>query len=237
MAKPTGTAAGDVLVAFIAMGNQGGTIPIGWTTPEGWVFLGATLGTAGIGTIQSTIAVGTWAYLADGTEGATFDTNVNFGPGNKTVHATMMAIQSGAVIDGGAQFLVDGFNTLGAWVPYTPVNTNVTVGNGTLQADYQVLGKTVQFRWYLILGSTTSFGGGNVSIGLPYPAKNVTPMNGWARDAGTQGAALSGVTVAATSSVALQHDRTTNAGLVNGTNPFTFGSGDSIAITGVYERV
>src|SRR5688500_13674507 len=53
-----------------------------------------------------------------------------------------------------------------AWTSYTPTNTNVTVGNGTLYAAYIQAGKTTTFVWALLFGSSTSLGG-TIDIGLP----------------------------------------------------------------------
>lgn len=61
----------------------------------------------------------------------------------------------------------------GAWTPYTPSWTGVTVGNGTLDAAYRVLGKTLTGRVRLTLGSTSAVTG-SVFVGLP-PA---TPAGG-----------------------------------------------------------
>jgi len=45
-----------------------------------------------------------------------------------------------------------------AWVSWTPTFTNFTLGNGTVDAKYKVIGKTVFFRMQLTLGTTSSMG-------------------------------------------------------------------------------
>jgi hypothetical protein len=46
--------------------------------------------------------------------------------------------------------------TLYPWQTWTPTYTRLTIGNGTVTARYQQIGKTVNFFWSLIWGSTTS---------------------------------------------------------------------------------
>lgn len=46
----------------------------------------------------------------------------------------------------------------GAWTAYTPNLLNITIGNGTLTAAYQKMGKLVAYRATLTLGSTTTIG-------------------------------------------------------------------------------
>lgn len=64
-----------------------------------------------------------------------------------------------------------------AWVSYTPTwtaaTTNPVLGNGTLIGRYQKLGRTVTVHINLTAGSTTTFGSGNYSFALPFPAANV----------------------------------------------------------------
>lgn len=60
-------------------------------------------------------------------------------------------------------------NAIGSWQDYTPTLTNLSVGNGTLFADYAQVNELVFWRVQLIFGSTTSISG-NVSIDFPTPA-------------------------------------------------------------------
>jgi hypothetical protein len=46
-----------------------------------------------------------------------------------------------------------------AWVTYTPTISNVTLGNGTVTARYNVIGKTMFIRFRMQLGSTSSVTG------------------------------------------------------------------------------
>ena len=52
------------------------------------------------------------------------------------------------------------------WTSYTPTYTNVTIGNGTVVAEYAVSGKIVWIRYLLTWGSTTSFSG---TVGISFP--------------------------------------------------------------------
>jgi len=56
----------------------------------------------------------------------------------------------------------------GAWASWTPTLTNLTLGNGTVDAKYQQIGKTVNFRVVIVLGSTSVMG--NAEITLPVPS-------------------------------------------------------------------
>lgn len=44
----------------------------------------------------------------------------------------------------------------GAWAAWTPTYSNITIGNGTVEATYTQIGKTIHGRFSLIVGSTTS---------------------------------------------------------------------------------
>lgn len=59
----------------------------------------------------------------------------------------------------------------GVWKSWTPTFTNVVVGNGTVDAKYTVIGKTIICRISFILGSTSSVSG-VVNFSLPFTALN-----------------------------------------------------------------
>jgi hypothetical protein len=46
--------------------------------------------------------------------------------------------------------------TLYPWTAYSPTYTNLTIGNGTVTARYQQIGKLIHVYWRLVWGSTTS---------------------------------------------------------------------------------
>ena len=62
--------------------------------------------------------------------------------------------------------------TAGAWIPYTPSLAGVTLGNGSVEGRYQIVGKTVHFTARLLIGSTTVFTA-NLQVGVPIPARTV----------------------------------------------------------------
>jgi hypothetical protein len=59
----------------------------------------------------------------------------------------------------------------GAWTPYTPAwtasTTNPVLGNGTVIGRYMKIGRTVLCQIILTTGSTTTYGSGQYSFGLP----------------------------------------------------------------------
>ncbi|WP_051789781.1 hypothetical protein [Streptomyces sp. NRRL S-1022] len=63
---------------------------------------------------------------------------------------------------------------LGAWNTYTPAWTATTtapaIGNGTLTGKYAVVGKVCHFTTLVTFGSTTAYGSGFYSFGLPVTA-------------------------------------------------------------------
>ncbi|MYZ38351.1 MULTISPECIES: hypothetical protein [unclassified Streptomyces] len=66
----------------------------------------------------------------------------------------------------------DQFNSMfDAWTTYTPTfvstGTAPVLGNGTLTGRYMKWGRTVMVFAQFTAGSTTTFGSGNLSIGLP----------------------------------------------------------------------
>jgi hypothetical protein len=128
-----------------------------------------------------------------------------------------------------------------AWTSYTPTwtsnGTAPALGNGTLTGAYRQIGKTVDFRMKLVMGSTTTFGTGAYFFALPVAPtqspiaigvahiQDASPVNGYVHivtyigDAGGMriySPASPGVVIAATS-------------------PITFASSDTIDASGRYE--
>ncbi|MFJ3663165.1 hypothetical protein ACIPPM_22170 [Streptomyces sp. NPDC090119] len=72
------------------------------------------------------------------------------------------------------QEIRDQFNSMfGAWTAYTPTwtaSTNPALGNGTLSGRYMKIGRTVLCEVTLTTGSTTTYGSGVYSFGVPVPA-------------------------------------------------------------------
>jgi hypothetical protein len=107
--KPAGLVVGDVMLAFITMGVNGGFVP-SWITPPGFILLGAFPITVGSGAAQSTLAVGVAAKLADAADVAatSFATTFNLPTGIKMIHGAMVAIQNPFLVPGGVQLRMAG---------------------------------------------------------------------------------------------------------------------------------
>lgn len=129
-----------------------------------------------------------------------------------------------------------------AWTTYTPTWTaDVTapsIGNGTLAGRYKAIGKTVAFNIRVMMGTTTTYGSGNWQFGLPINSQSgtnvVVPTTysnvgvGW-----YYGIANNGY-LGGTSNITPLYGSTTVTPITP-TNPFTWGSNDTIAINGTYE--
>jgi hypothetical protein len=67
-----------------------------------------------------------------------------------------------------------GLKYTGGWTTWTPTWTNLTVGNGSIDARYQQIGKTINYYLYFQLGSTSAVTG---RIIYTYP---LNPVNAFA---------------------------------------------------------
>jgi len=128
---------------------------------------------------------------------------------------------------------------VGSWTTWSANPFNVTLGNGTVTARYQQIGKTVNFRWNLTLGTTTSITG-SAYFFLPVAPSYDTPCSIMVRDNGVAlypivGMAFAGsggycdITVGNASTTYLQQAN------VNGSIPVALGSTDNIYVSGTYE--
>jgi hypothetical protein len=124
------------------------------------------------------------------------------------------------------------------WVSYTPTHSNITVGDGAEAGRYRLEGKTCHFRYHLTLGATSAIAA-NAAIGLPATVAGsagvyqVAPA--YYLETGVRN--WSGVCrLDATGTLGyLIHTEAGGAGAVDATNPFTWGTGDTISVAGVYE--
>ena len=133
-------------------------------------------------------------------------------------------------------------NAIGTWEDYTPTFTNITVGNGTLNASFCQINKFVAYTIELVFGSTTSVTGSGVIVTLPVTASN-TYQAGNGGQVTCEDASSSdywgtlfrfsttavGVLVGNTASTYL---RLTS---LSGSVPFTWASGDRLIIQDFYE--
>lgn len=122
LAKPAGVAAGDLLIACVAMYNKGGFVPTSWSVPEGWLFSGAVFQETNGQT--ETLASGVWYKHATASEPATYDVDIDVA-GNpastKRWHASVTAVQNPGLLDGGSDIR---FEPQSACRVYATVNTN-----------------------------------------------------------------------------------------------------------------
>jgi hypothetical protein len=126
----------------------------------------------------------------------------------------------------------------GAWTPYTPTDSNITVGSGTRAAAYQMLTvKTCTMGWTLTLGAGSTFGA-NPSIGLPFAAASRRQvLNVIYGEVGVR-YWIGAVEIASGASVGLLlHTESGGSGIVTTTAPFTWNGADAdfIAVSGEYE--
>jgi len=124
-----------------------------------------------------------------------------------------------------------------AWTAYTPVWTNLTVGNATNTGRYSQVGKWVVYQGQITWGSTTSATGSNTTVSLPVTAKNTSEIvfvgSTIINDTGTRFSGGSCYQASATTMIFVHS--LTGAGVVNGTSPQTWATGDLLAWQVMYE--
>lgn len=142
--------------------------------------------------------------------------------------------------------LVTGASTLNTWVwdSWTPTLANLTLGNGSSTGAYLQRGKTIDFRWTFILG-TTSAVGTNPSFTLPAATKNSVGTQGiemfqasYADDsAGTVGPLASFMSSTTVCRILAINAAGTYATVANVTStvPITWATSDYIFVSGTYE--
>lgn len=83
------------------------------------------------------------------------------------------------------QEIRDQFNSMfAAWTSYTPTwtsSTNPAIGNGTLAGAYIKWGRTCISMIKLTMGSTTTYGSGGYSFGVPFASASGMDYTGTAR--------------------------------------------------------
>jgi hypothetical protein len=129
------------------------------------------------------------------------------------------------------------------WTAYTPVwtatTTNPVIGNGTLQGKYKRIGKTVLFRVKVVMGSTTTYGSGQMRWSLPFAphADYVTwasmQGNGYVQDTSAPSNLYRNLAAHAASAGCFLTDDAGNQ--LSAVVPFTFANGDTIYLAGAYE--
>lgn len=134
----------------------------------------------------------------------------------------------------------------GAWQTYSPSwgssGTAPTIGNGSITGRYMIFGKTVTFNIVIQFGSTTNFGTGAYSFGLPFTTITRTgaqwPGAAFAVNVGT--AVYPGTVYLTSNATAAGVYSPTGAGGSSNaqwgnTVPFTFAATSNISLQGTYE--
>lgn len=127
-------------------------------------------------------------------------------------------------------------NAFGAWTSYTPTLGVFTAGNGTATGAYMQVGKLVVFRAKFVLGSTSAAASGAPTLTLPVTATgDIVTLEGQFYD--SSGTAWYGAGTIFTSTAVALAVRGTNDVYANcsTTSPFTWATGDSLRVGGVYE--
>lgn len=126
---------------------------------------------------------------------------------------------------------------------WTGTGGNPTIGNGTLTSVYTQIGKTVHFRIFIVMGSTTTFGSGTWRFTPP-----VTPNSNYNDNSGSDVVGGWGASISSTYA-GFTIIRNPGAGMVIGllygvapvsaeigaTSPANFANGSVLKVTGTYE--
>lgn len=125
----------------------------------------------------------------------------------------------------------------GTWRTYTPTFSGMSLGNGTTQARYSVVGKTVNVTLTVFAGSTTTYSG-TIAISLPRATaswySSSTTLGSGAVHNGT-GATRRLTAAIWASSTTFNQVLETTSGFVTNVAPFTFGTSAIINCNLTYE--
>jgi len=133
-------------------------------------------------------------------------------------------------------------NDIGTWTDFTPVWTNLTVGNGTVTARYCQINDIVFVVGGITFGSTTSISG-SVSINHPVGSRAAGvdhPYNGVTQfvDAGTTVFIGHPIVFSTTANFRVLNAASTYAqiAVLSSTIPFTWTTNDQITFTYWYQK-
>jgi hypothetical protein len=123
------------------------------------------------------------------------------------------------------------------WQAWTPTYTNLTIGNGTVTARYQQIGKLINFKFIFVLGSTSAVGA-TPTISMPITPNNYAALyTTYISDNGVASYTGMSDSFAGVFYPMAQTTNTTYLGwsYFSATVPFTWGNGDNFGIIGSYE--
>jgi hypothetical protein len=132
----------------------------------------------------------------------------------------------------------------GVWRSYTPswtaASINPSIGNGSLEGWYKVVGKTCFVRGNIVMGSTTTFGSGEWYVSMPFTASHADAilMTANLLDNGTAwyNAVLNGARAGFNYKAPIQYQGGAGTALdVNATQPYTWANSDRFLWNGSYE--
>jgi hypothetical protein len=132
----------------------------------------------------------------------------------------------------------------GAWISYTPVwtaaSSNPSIGNGTIEGYYKIIGKTCFVRGNIAMGSTTTFGSGEWYVSMPFTASHADAilMTAQLLDNGSAwyNAVLNGARAGFNYKTPIQYQAVGGtANDVNATQPFTWTTSDRFLWNGSFE--
>lgn len=129
---PAGVADGDLLLAFVTMGNDGGFVPASWLVPAGWNFLGAHFGANA--TNDLTLAGGCWWKQATASEPPSYEVPITIlgpAPSTKVFHGMVVAIQDAGQQQGGADIVFEPPSRCRVWSSIATGPLPVGPGNNT----------------------------------------------------------------------------------------------------------
>lgn len=125
------------------------------------------------------------------------------------------------------------FATGGAWTSYSPTWTNLSVGNGTVVANYLKIGKLVVGEVILVWGSTTSISSSGVLFTLPANNGALTS----AETLGTVGmldasaaSKYSGLAFVNSSTTGVIYGTASPNVLISATSPFVWTTSDALTV-------
>jgi len=133
-------------------------------------------------------------------------------------------------------------NDIGTWTSFTPVFTNFTLGDGTVDAKYCQINDVVFVELALIFGSTSSLTG---TLGIAFPvgtAAAVTTYRGSARlrdndvPAVYAGVCFIGLSTRFDIYRYLVSGSNLTASVVNATTPFTWTTSDQVHLEFWYQK-
>jgi hypothetical protein len=204
-----------------------------------------------VGTTQTILQIGTGITPAS----ASYATSSSFAVSSSRAVSSSFASTASFVNTLNQNVIVSGSLTVTAsingvtldntgWIAYTPTWTaasvNPSIGNGTIEGYYKLIGKTCFVRGNIAMGSTTTFGSGEWYVAMPFTASHADAilMTANLLDNGTAwyNATVNGARAGFNYKSAIQYQNTGGTATdINATQPFTWTSSDRFLWNGCYQ--